>query len=61
MKAALLGEPGGLSIALDLVRSLETCDWQQCETLRLGLGLTESAVSTMYVDSLSWVARALQA
>jgi EAL and modified HD-GYP domain-containing signal transduction protein len=60
MKAALLGEPGGLSIALDLVRSLETCDWQQCETLRLGLGLTESAVSTMYVDSLSWVARALQ-
>jgi EAL and modified HD-GYP domain-containing signal transduction protein len=61
MKAALLGEPGGLSIALDLVRSLETCDWQQCETLRLGLGLTESTVSTMYVDSLSWVARALQA
>jgi c-di-GMP-related signal transduction protein len=60
MKAALMGDSGGLSIALELVRSLESCDWQRCETLRLALNLTESAVSTMYVDSLNWVARALQ-
>jgi EAL and modified HD-GYP domain-containing signal transduction protein len=61
MKAALMGDSGGLSIALDLVRSLESCDWQRCETLRLALNLSESAVSTMYVDSLNWVAKALHA
>jgi EAL and modified HD-GYP domain-containing signal transduction protein len=61
MKAALMGDASPLSAALELVRSLECCDWQRCESLRHPLGLSESAVSAMYVDSLSWVAQALQA
>ncbi|MGC2620294.1 MAG: HDOD domain-containing protein [Acidobacteriaceae bacterium] len=60
MKAALLGDPSPLRVALELVRSLESCDWQRCEDLRLSLNLSESTISAMYVDSLSWVARALQ-
>lgn len=60
MKAALLGDPSPLGVALDLVRALESCDWQRCENLRLSLNLSESAISAMYVEALSWVARALQ-
>jgi c-di-GMP-related signal transduction protein len=61
MKAALLGEPGPLSAVLGLVQSLELCDWARCENLRQSLGLTESAVAAMHVESLGWVSRALQA
>ena len=61
MKAALMGDPGKLTVALELVRSLESCDWQRCEYLRHTIGLSEGEVSAMYVDSLSWVAKALQA
>jgi c-di-GMP-related signal transduction protein len=60
MKSALMGHPGRLGSALDLARSLETCDWAQCETLRQSLQLTESAVAAMYVASLHWAANALQ-
>jgi hypothetical protein len=37
------------------------CDWARCENLRQSLGLTESAVAAMHVESLGWVSRALQA
>lgn len=60
MKAALLGEPGTLASALELVRSLEVCDWARCEVLRAGAGLTESDVAALYVESLRWAANALQ-
>jgi c-di-GMP-related signal transduction protein len=60
MKSALMGEPGPLASALDLVHSLEICDWGRCETLRQPLGLTEGAVAAMYVESLRWAANALQ-
>jgi c-di-GMP-related signal transduction protein len=60
MKAALMSEPGPYSEALELVRSLEACDWGRCENLREPLGLTESAVASMYVDSMNWAASALQ-
>jgi c-di-GMP-related signal transduction protein len=60
MKAALMGHPGPLRPALELVRSLEACDWEQCETLREPLDLTETAVAAMYVESLRWAANALQ-
>jgi c-di-GMP-related signal transduction protein len=60
MKAALMGQPGTLGSALELVRSLEACDWERCETLREPTGLTESAIAAMYVESLRWAANALQ-
>jgi c-di-GMP-related signal transduction protein len=60
MKEALLGEPGPLSAPLELVRSLEACDWVRCETLREPTGLSESTIAAMYVDSLRWAANALQ-
>jgi c-di-GMP-related signal transduction protein len=60
MKAALLGEPGLLRSALELVQSLESCDWARCESFRQSLDLTESAVATMYVDALGWVSKVLQ-
>jgi c-di-GMP-related signal transduction protein len=60
MKAALIGEPGSLASALELVRSLEICDWRRCEGLRTSFGLSESEVACMYVESLRWSANALQ-
>ena len=61
MKGALIGEAGALKSALDLVRSLEVCDWSRCEALRANLGLAESDVAAKYVESLGWAAKALQA
>jgi len=60
LKAALTGHPGPLGSALELVRSLEACDWGRCEMLRTPLGLAESAVAAMYIESLRWAANALQ-
>ncbi|HTX40735.1 MAG TPA: HDOD domain-containing protein [Acidobacteriaceae bacterium] len=60
MKAALLGEPGPMRTALELVQALELCDWERCEKIRGPMSLTEGAVATMYVEALGWVARALQ-
>jgi c-di-GMP-related signal transduction protein len=60
MKAALVGEPGPLTSALELLRSLEICDWGGCEGLRERFGLGESDVAAMYVESLRWAANALQ-
>jgi c-di-GMP-related signal transduction protein len=56
MKAALTDQSG----PLELMRLLEVCDWERCEFLCEPLGLTESAVATMYVESLRWAANALQ-
>lgn len=61
MKDALMGGAGQLCSALDLVRSLEICDWSRCEDLRTNLGLAESAVAGLYVECLGWAASALQA
>jgi c-di-GMP-related signal transduction protein len=57
MKAALLGEDGEFSPALQLIRALEVCDWQRCEALGTSAGLGESSVAGMYVDSLRWASR----
>jgi len=61
MKAALMGEPGSLASALELARSLEVCDWNRCEGIRVNLGLPEGDVAAKYVESLGWAAKALQA
>jgi c-di-GMP-related signal transduction protein len=60
MKAALTGEPGPLASALELVRSLEICDWSRCEAVREKVGLRESELAAMYVASLRWAADSLR-
>lgn len=60
MNAALMGEPCPLSPALDLVRALESCDWQRCEALRASIGPEESEVAAMYLDSLRRATQAIQ-
>lgn len=60
MKAALLGQKSPLSPTLDLVRSLEACQWEQCEALRASLGVSEQAVAGFYLEALHWTARSLQ-
>lgn len=61
MKEALLGEGGPLSPALEMIRALEACDWQRCEPLRQAAGVSESDIAAMYVDSLHWAAKSLEA
>lgn len=60
MKSALIGEASPLTPALNLVRCLECCNWQQCELLRSTLGVTESAVAALYLDALRWSAQSLR-
>jgi c-di-GMP-related signal transduction protein len=59
MKAALMGDASPLSPALDLIRALESCDWQRCETIRGSTGLVEREVAAMYIDSLRWASQAI--
>ncbi|HEY6446232.1 MAG TPA: EAL domain-containing protein [Acidobacteriaceae bacterium] len=61
MKAALMGDGGPLSPALELAHALESCNWQHCETLRQPLSLSESEIAARYVDSLRWASQSLRA
>ncbi|HEX4308449.1 MAG TPA: HDOD domain-containing protein [Acidobacteriaceae bacterium] len=54
MKAALLGDTSGAGRILDLVRSLEGCDWQRCEQIQQQLGLGEGLIAATYAQSLRW-------
>lgn len=54
MKSALTGDASHASHALDLVRSLESCDWQRCEAIQQNLGVPEGAIASMYAESLRW-------
>lgn len=54
MKAALLGDHSSPSRALELVCSLESCDWQRCDQLQYSLGLPEGSIAAIYVESLRW-------
>lgn len=54
MKSALSGDPSPAGLALALVRSLETCDWQRCEELQQQLKLAEGAVASRYVEAIHW-------
>ncbi|HEX4008179.1 MAG TPA: HDOD domain-containing protein [Acidobacteriaceae bacterium] len=60
MKGALMGDGGPLAPPLDLICSLEACDWHACETIGATLGLTEPAVAAMYVEALRWAANSLR-
>lgn len=52
MKAALEGDESGPSRILFLVRSLESCDWQQCQETQRLLGLEEGFIASTYVKAL---------
>jgi c-di-GMP-related signal transduction protein len=54
MKSALMGDDSNAGCALELVRSLESCDWQRCEVIQHRLGLAEGAIASMYAQSLRW-------
>lgn len=54
MKAALAGDESAAGRAIELVRSLESCAWRQCEEIQHHLGLAEGAISSIYVDSMRW-------
>ncbi|MGB9028526.1 MAG: HDOD domain-containing protein [Acidobacteriaceae bacterium] len=54
MKSALEGDRSAASRALELVRSLEACDWIRCEQIQHQLGLAEGAIAAMYAQSLRW-------
>jgi c-di-GMP-related signal transduction protein len=54
MKSALAGDKSSAGRALDLVRSLEACDWQRCEQIQLELALAEGAIAASYAQALRW-------
>jgi EAL and modified HD-GYP domain-containing signal transduction protein len=54
MKSALAGDASPSGLALALVRSLESCDWQSCEELQHQLDLAEGSVAAAYVEALRW-------
>lgn len=54
MKSALAGDESGPGCALELVRSLESCDWDRCENMQHILGLPEGVIAGFYVDALRW-------
>jgi EAL and modified HD-GYP domain-containing signal transduction protein len=59
MKAALLGDDGIASRALNLVRALEACDWPRCEKIQAQLGIAEGTIAAMYAQSLRWASAML--
>ncbi|HEY1498952.1 MAG TPA: HDOD domain-containing protein [Acidobacteriaceae bacterium] len=54
MKSALLGDKSVGGRALELVRSLESCDWPRCEHIQHELGLAEGMIAATYAQSLRW-------
>ncbi len=59
MKSALAGDESAGGRTLDLVRSLESCDWHRCEVIQHKLGLAEGAIAAMYAHSLRWASSML--
>lgn len=54
MKLALAGDPSNAGLSLDLVRSLEACDWIRSAEIQLRLGLAENSIAAAYAESLRW-------
>jgi len=54
MKSALAGDGTRAALALDLVRSLEACDWNECQRLQRLLALRENDIAAHYIESLRW-------
>lgn len=59
MKAALSGKPSSRLCPLHLIRCLESCDWSQCEAIVRSAGLSEEAVSALYLEATQWASSTL--
>ena len=57
MKAALLGEQGPLTLALDLVRAREAGGWLQATSIQESIGLAGSTASRFYLEAIQWADR----
>ena len=60
MKAALAGDESVAGRTLELVRGLESCQWQRCEEIQNLLGLAEGSISSIYVDSMRWASSMME-
>lgn len=56
MKTALTGGSSLLNQVFELIRSLESCDWDACVRLQNALGLKEDRVAEIYLKSVQWAA-----
>lgn len=56
MKSALAGDNSTPGLALELIRNLESCDWQRCDQLQYSLSLPEGTIAPKYVEALHWAA-----
>ncbi len=54
MTAALLGEPGVITDALDLSRAYQAGDWKTCTMLQQQLRLDDGWAAQMFVQSARW-------
>jgi EAL and modified HD-GYP domain-containing signal transduction protein len=54
MKLALAGDQSPASLTLELIRSLESCDWDHAEEIQHRLGLAEGEIALMYTEALHW-------
>lgn len=59
MKAALNGKRSTMAMALDLVRSYEQGEWQNCESLQRELCLEHADISELYLSSVRWAEQAM--
>ncbi len=54
MKAALLGERGSLTLALDLVRAREAGGWLEATNIQESLGIAGATASRFYLEAVQW-------
>jgi c-di-GMP-related signal transduction protein len=58
-RAALMGATNSVAIPLNLIRSFESGAWGPCARAAQDLGVGEEVLTTLYVESLKWAAKAL--
>jgi EAL and modified HD-GYP domain-containing signal transduction protein len=54
MKSALTGDQSPAGRTLELIRSLEECDWERSERIQNLLGIPEGSIAAMYIEALHW-------
>lgn len=57
VSAALAGKEGRLRRLLEVVISYERSEWGQCENLARTLNLSETDLSTAYVQAIAWLSK----
>ena len=61
VKDALLGEPGKLCDMLACAIAYERAAWSEVTELATKLGIVESSLPDVYLESIDWVAKLLDA